>query len=714
MSYQVLARKWRPKNFSEVVGQSHVLTALENGLKENRLHHAYLFSGTRGVGKTSIARLFAKGLNCVNGITADPCGECENCKAIEAGNFIDLIEIDAASRTKVEDTRELLDNVQYKPVVGRYKVYLIDEVHMLSRHSFNALLKTLEEPPEYVKFLLATTDPQKLPITILSRCMQFHLKALDEPQISAHLNRVLTAENIPFDAPALDKLAKAAQGSIRDSLSLTDQAIAMGNGKVSTDVVNTMLGLLDEDQPIEIIYALHQGNGERLMKTIQTVAEKAGDWDELLAETAEKLHQIALMQLLAKNATDENDHLGFLAKHISPEDVQFFYQVIVSGRKELASAPNRRIGAEMTLLRALAFHPKFLTAAQTPKQGGLSPEQNTQKSAVENQPVSGYVDMPVLSQNIKANYSAQAQKPMAQSAVAHSSPSQPVSTQTTSSLNLASLAALEALNQLTKIEQSERQHHHDEQQAAVEETLHHLQALDEQKNSPKMTALPVREMTPPKATQTKVAVSNPMTQQAEALKQSVETVENTIDDNAEMDAEEQEILDAETYRWEWSNPDLAKVDNSVRPSDIKQAMLKDVTPELREKIIQITQKQDPWTDIVERSGVIGFSKELALNCFIKSQTEDEIQLGLHSEKAHLKQDRNIKNLVEHLERLYEKPVKLSIFVEDSDVLTPMDYRKKVYQELREQARTDLQQDKKLLLLQKEFDAKLDVESIRPV
>ena len=714
MSYQVLARKWRPKNFSEVVGQSHVLTALENGLKENRLHHAYLFSGTRGVGKTSIARLFAKGLNCVNGITADPCGECENCKAIEAGNFIDLIEIDAASRTKVEDTRELLDNVQYKPVVGRYKVYLIDEVHMLSRHSFNALLKTLEEPPEYVKFLLATTDPQKLPITILSRCMQFHLKALDEPQISAHLNRVLTAENIPFDAPALDKLAKAAQGSIRDSLSLTDQAIAMGNGKVSTDVVNTMLGLLDEDQPIEIIYALHQGNGERLMKTIQTVAEKAGDWDELLAETAEKLHQIALMQLLAKSTTDENDHLGFLAKHISPEDVQFFYQVIVSGRKELASAPNRRIGAEMTLLRALAFHPKFLTAAQTPKQGGLSPEQNTQKSAIENQPVSGYVDMPVLSQNIKANYSAQAQKPMAQSAVVHSSPSQPVATQTTSSLNLASLAALEALNQLTQIEQSERQHHHDEQQAAVEETLHHLQALDEQKNSPKMTALPVREMTPPKATQTKAAVPNPITQQAEALKQSVETVENTIDDNAEMDAEEQEILDAETYRWEWSNPDLAKVDNSVRPSDIKQAMLKDVTPELREKIIQITQKQDPWTDIVERSGVIGFSKELALNCFIKSQTEDEIQLGLHSEKAHLKQDRNIKNLVEHLERLYEKPVKLSIFVEDSDVLTPMDYRKKVYQELREQARTDLQQDKKLLLLQKEFDAKLDVESIRPV
>ena len=714
MSYQVLARKWRPKTFADVVGQEHIITALANGLKDNRLHHSYLFSGTRGVGKTSIARLFAKGLNCVHGVTATPCGECENCKAIEQGNFIDLIEIDAASRTKVEDTRELLDNVQYKPVVGRFKVYLIDEVHMLSRHSFNALLKTLEEPPEYVKFLLATTDPQKLPVTILSRCLQFHLKALDETQISQHLAHILTQENIPFEEPALVKLAKAAQGSIRDSLSLTDQAIAMGDRQVTNSVVSNMLGLLDDNYSVDILYALHQGNGELLMRTLQRVADAAGDWDKLLGECAEKLHQIALMQLLPQKSSDDNEHFSFLAKHISPEDVQFFYQVIVSGRKDLSNAPNRRIGTEMTLLRALAFHPKFLTAVQTPKQGGLFPEQNTQKSAVENQPVSGYVDMPVLSQNIKANYSAQVQKPMVQSAAVHSSPSQPISTQTSSSLNLASLAALEALNQLTKIEQSERQHHHDEQQAAVEETLHHLQELDEQKNSPKMTALPVREMTPPKAAQTKAAVPNPMTQQADELKQGIETVENTIDDNAEMDAEEQEILDAETYRWEWSNPDLAKVDSGVRPSDIKQAMLKDVTPELREKIIQITQKQDPWTDIVERSGVVGFSKELALNCFIKSQTEDEIQLGLHSEKAHLKQDRNIKNLVEHLERLYEKPVKLSIFVEDSDVLTPMDYRKKVYQELREQARTDLQQDKKLLLLQKEFDAKLDVESIRPV
>ena len=334
MSYQVLARKWRPKTFADVVGQEHIITALANGLKDNRLHHAYLFSGTRGVGKTSIARLFAKGLNCVHGVTATPCGECENCKAIEQGNFIDLIEIDAASRTKVEDTRELLDNVQYKPVVGRFKVYLIDEVHMLSRHSFNALLKTLEEPPEYVKFLLATTDPQKLPVTILSRCLQFHLKALDETQISQHLAHILTQENIPFEEPALVKLAKAAQGSIRDSLSLTDQAIAMGDRQVTNNVVSNMLGLLDDNYSVDILYALHQGNGELLMRTLQRVADAAGDWDKLLGECAEKLHQIALMQLLPQKSSDNNEHLTFLAQHISQENVQLFYQVIVSGRTE--------------------------------------------------------------------------------------------------------------------------------------------------------------------------------------------------------------------------------------------------------------------------------------------------------------------------------------------------------------------------------------------
>ena len=688
MSYQVLARKWRPKTFADVVGQEHIITALANGLKDNRLHHAYLFSGTRGVGKTSIARLFAKGLNCVHGVTATPCGECENCKAIEQGNFIDLIEIDAASRTKVEDTRELLDNVQYKPVVGRFKVYLIDEVHMLSRHSFNALLKTLEEPPEYVKFLLATTDPQKLPVTILSRCLQFHLKELDETQISQHLAHILTQENIPFEDPALVKLAKAAQGSIRDSLSLTDQAIAMGDRQVTNSVVSNMLGLLDDNYSIDILYALHQGNGELLMRTLQKVADAAGDWDKLLGECAEKLHQIALMQLLPQKSSDDNEHFSFLAKHISPEDVQFFYQVIVSGRKDLSNAPNRRIGAEMTLLRALAFHPKFLTAV--PKANTTITPPASTPGVVEN--TGNYVDVPVLSQSIKSAYSqAKSNK--------------------TGIPNLASFSALDALEHLTQLENQERQEHKAESLAAVSETLHHIQELDEEKSNKKMTALPVREMSVPKLKNEKLSSFSP---QIASMAKDVAIVENSMEDNAEIMQEEREILDAETYRWEWSNPELAKADTGVRPSDIKQAILKDITPELRLKIITQTQQQDEWADMVERSGVTGFSKELALNCFLQSETNDEINLGLHSEKSHLRQERSIKHLTEALSKLQGKAIHIKINIDDSSVTTPMEYRRNIYQTLREQARTALQQDNKILLLQKEFDAKLDVESIRPV
>ena len=688
MSYQVLARKWRPKTFADVVGQEHIITALANGLKDNRLHHAYLFSGTRGVGKTSIARLFAKGLNCVHGVTATPCGECENCKAIEQGNFIDLIEIDAASRTKVEDTRELLDNVQYKPVVGRFKVYLIDEVHMLSRHSFNALLKTLEEPPEYVKFLLATTDPQKLPVTILSRCLQFHLKALDETQISLHLAGILTQENIPFEEPALIKLAKAAQGSIRDSLSLTDQAIAMGDRQVTNSIVSNMLGLLDDNYSVDILYALHQGNGELLMRTLQRVADAAGDWDKLLGECAEKLHQIALMQLLPKKSSDDNEHFSFLAKHISPEDVQFFYQVIVSGRKDLSNAPNRRIGTEMTLLRALAFHPKFLTAV--PKANTTITPQPLTPSAVEN--TGNYVDVPVLSQSIKSAYS-------------QAKPNK------TSIPNLASLSALDALEHLTQLENQERLEHKAESLAAVNETLHHIQELDEEKAHKKMTALPVREMTEPKPKHIEKPTSLPNAAQGP---QENSTEENSSDNNAEITQDDQEILSADTYRWEWSNPELAKSDTSVRPSDIKQAILKDITPELRLKIITQTQQQDEWADIVERSGVTGFSKELALNCFLQSKTDDEINLGLHSEKSHLRQDRSIKNLVEALSKLQGKDIRLTINIDDSNVTTPIEYRRNIYQALREKAQNELQKDNKLQILLNEFDAKLDIESIRPV
>lgn len=361
MSYQVLARKWRPHTFEQVVGQHHVLTALTNALDQGRLHHAYLLSGTRGVGKTTIARILAKSLNCEQGISSHPCGVCDTCREIDQGNFVDLLEIDAASRTKVEDTRELLDNVQYRPARGRFKVYLIDEVHMLSRHSFNALLKTLEEPPPYVKFLLATTDPQKLPITILSRCLQFHLKSLDQTQIARQLEWVLDQEGQPFEPRALLALAKSADGSMRDALSLTDQALAHGNGSVRLESVLAMLGTLDHRHLHQLLEAILRQDAPATMAKITEIATLGPDFDQLHAELEGLLHRIAMAQLLPATVQEQGadaDALLQLAQAMSPEEVQLCYQIVLGGRKDLPWAPDGRTALEMTCLRMLAFSPR--------------------------------------------------------------------------------------------------------------------------------------------------------------------------------------------------------------------------------------------------------------------------------------------------------------------------------------------------------------------
>ncbi|MGC7589733.1 DNA polymerase III subunit gamma/tau [Bisgaard Taxon 46] len=742
MSYQVLARKWRPKTFADVVGQSHILTALSNGLKENRLHHAYLFSGTRGVGKTSIARLFAKGLNCVNGVTAEPCGECEHCKAIEEGRFIDLIEIDAASRTKVEDTRELLDNVQYKPVQGRYKVYLIDEVHMLSRHSFNALLKTLEEPPEYVKFLLATTDPQKLPITILSRCMQFHLKALEQAQIAQHLEFILKQENIPFDFLALEKLAKAAQGSIRDSLSLTDQAIAMSNGNITLNVVNEMLGLLDDNQAIDILYALQQGNGENMMKTIQAVAEKGSDWDLFLRDIAEKLHQIAVKQLLPKDRLDESNQLDFLATLITPDDLQFFYQVIVSGRKELAFAPTPRIGVEMTLLRALAFHPKLINS------NVVEQVQAQPASSATNQAV--YVEMPVVSQAIKSQYasnlntrSVSQASQMASQSVSHSpSPTttsvvseapqktsvlqQPATAENNVASEVEYSVALEALAELDKLENISLSSFQNEKKKSDLTSRQHFVVDEVAEISPKMTALPVVEAknfeqkTPQKEKSAQLSKSVSQTVSSNAFNTAKVDEAQIEGESAVENEEELEVEDttdenqAETYRWEWRNPELAKMQQGPTPSELKQSLEKDITPELREKVILLSRKEDDWTNIVESLGINNLTKELALNCALIEKAEGRIVLGIRTEKAHLEKRTFVKNLAEELAKYYAEPVELEIRVSDEIGQTPTDFYRQTYKMLREKAKEDLQQDKKLQLFLTEFNGELDLASVKPV
>ncbi len=360
MSYQVLARKWRPRSFREMVGQTHVLKALINALDNQRLHHAYLFTGTRGVGKTTIARIIAKCLNCETGVSSTPCGECSVCREIDEGRFVDLIEVDAASRTKVEDTRELLDNVQYAPSRGRYKVYLIDEVHMLSSHSFNALLKTLEEPPPHVKFLLATTDPQKLPVTILSRCLQFSLKNMPPERVVEHLAHVLGAENVPFEEDALWLLGRAADGSMRDAMSLTDQAIAFGEGRVLAADVRAMLGTLDHGQIYGVLQALLEGDARALLEAVRQLAEQGPDWAGVLAEMLNVLHRVAIAQALPEaidNGQGDRDRVLALAQALPAEDVQFYYQMGLIGRRDLPLAPDPRSGFEMVLLRMLAFRP---------------------------------------------------------------------------------------------------------------------------------------------------------------------------------------------------------------------------------------------------------------------------------------------------------------------------------------------------------------------
>jgi len=360
MSYQVLARKWRPKSFSEMAGQEHVLQALINALDNDRLHHAYLFTGTRGVGKTTIGRILSKCLNCEKGVSSVPCGECSSCTEIDAGRFIDLIEVDAASRTGVDDMRDLLDNVQYAPSRGRFKIYLIDEIHMLSKSSFAALLKTLEEPPPHVKFLFATTDPQKLPITVLSRCLQFNLKNLSAERITEHLKYVLGEEKVPFEEAGLWSLGRAADGSMRDALSLTDQAVGHGGGSITESDVISMLGTIERHFVVDICIAMASQNGEKLLSSVGQMAEHSPDYDAALGDVLSIWHQVAILQTVPE-ALDRGishfDELANLAETVSREDVQLFYQICLLGRKDLPLAPEQRAGFEMVMLRAMAFRP---------------------------------------------------------------------------------------------------------------------------------------------------------------------------------------------------------------------------------------------------------------------------------------------------------------------------------------------------------------------
>jgi DNA polymerase III subunit gamma/tau len=390
MSHQVLARKWRPKAFSEVVGQDHVVMALTNALDTGRIHHAYLFTGTRGVGKTTLARILAKALNCQGvdgngGITSKPCGACRACMEIDAGRFVDLLEVDAATNTKVDEMRELLESAQYMPVSGRYKVYIIDEVHMLSRSAFNSMLKTLEEPPDHVEFILATTDPQKLPVTVLSRCLQFNLKQLPPTLLAGHLKRVLESEGVPYEESALAMLGKAAEGSVRDSLSLLDQAIAHGGGSVNADGVSGMLGALDQGYLFALLERLARRDAQGIMQEVDRMAERSLSFDMALRDLAGLLHRIAILQSIPQAVAGMRDdaRVTALSAALSPEDVQLFYQISILGRRDLNLAPDEQSGFSMSMLRMLAFSPSVNTNVP----GNAESLQSSHSSPAATQPV---------------------------------------------------------------------------------------------------------------------------------------------------------------------------------------------------------------------------------------------------------------------------------------------------------------------------------------
>ena len=652
MSYQVLARKWRPQTFADVVGQEHVLTALANGLSLGRIHHAYLFSGTRGVGKTTIARLLAKGLNCETGITATPCGQCDNCREIEQGRFVDLIEIDAASRTKVEDTRDLLDNVQYAPARGRFKVYLIDEVHMLSRHSFNALLKTLEEPPPHVKFLLATTDPQKLPVTILSRCLQFHLKALDVDQIRQQLETVLTAEQITSDARALQLLARAADGSMRDALSLTDQAIAMGQGQVTAATVSQMLGTLDDEQPLAILEALVSADGEKVMAQVAQAASRGVDWENLLVETLALLHRIAMVQLLPSMLDNQyaavEQRLRELARTLPPADVQLYYQTLLVGRKELAYAPDRRMGVEMTLLRALAFHPK----AVIPEPVALvqtAPAPMAQPQAAASQQPPQFQDAP---------------PPLGQPAAPQRQSSAP--------LPDATAQLLKARSQLQR------------QQGAS---------------------------TPKKNEPAAPGIARPANS---ALGRLASVTERSQQRLAEKKVPEKPAK-PEAYRWRTQTEPEAAPEPLATPKALRTALEHEKTPELAAKLVVESLERDAWAAEIDKLKIPKLVQQLALNAFKQQPEPGKINLHLRSSQRHLNSPSAQKTLADALGELYGGPIELTVVEDDNPAgRTPLEWRQAIYEEKLAQARQSIEADTNIQTLRRFFDADLDEESIRPL
>ncbi|EKQ6346782.1 DNA polymerase III subunit gamma/tau [Pseudomonas aeruginosa] len=677
MSYQVLARKWRPRSFREMVGQTHVLKALINALDNQRLHHAYLFTGTRGVGKTTIARILAKCLNCETGVSSTPCGECSVCREIDEGRFVDLIEVDAASRTKVEDTRELLDNVQYSPTRGRYKVYLIDEVHMLSSHSFNALLKTLEEPPPHVKFLLATTDPQKLPVTILSRCLQFSLKNMPPERVVEHLTHVLGAENVPFEDDALWLLGRAADGSMRDAMSLTDQAIAFGEGKVLAADVRAMLGTLDHGQVYGVLQALLEGDARALLEAVRHLAEQGPDWGGVLAEILNVLHRVAIAQALPEaidNGQGDRERVLALAQALPAEDVQFYYQMGLIGRRDLPLAPDPRSGFEMVLLRMLAFRPADADGApRTPlKDLGISkattdPANSPVAGAASPAPVAAVAAAPVVAAPVEAP------------AAPPAAPSAPP-------------AAIEARVAEAVVEEP----------AAAAEVVD----LPWEEPAPSLAAEPEPEPEPEP-----LAVEAPSAPPAVAVEAVVETVLEALPAALPVAPDEQDEQDdepppADDY-YEVDMDTLAYLDAAPEPDVV---VVEEPLPAAK----PATGLAAEWLELFPRLGLGGLTASIAANCTLVAADGDHWHLHLDPGQSALFNATQQRRLNDALNQHLGRTLKLEVTLQKPEQETPAQAAARRRAERQRAAEASIDADPLVRQLREQFAAVVRDGTIEPL
>jgi len=684
MSYQVLARKWRPARFQEMVGQEHVLKALVNALDDDRLHHAYLFTGTRGVGKTSIARLFAKSLNCETGVSSSPCGECSACREISEGRFVDLIEVDAASRTKVEDTRELLENVQYAPTHGRFKVYLIDEVHMLSTHSFNALLKTLEEPPPHVKFLLATTDPQKLPVTILSRCLQFNLKNMIPERIVDHLSHVLKAEQISYEEPALWLLARSADGSMRDAMSLTDQAIAFGAGEIKETDVRSMLGTIDQRLVYRLVECLVAHNPRSLLEAVDELSRFSPDYNTVLGDLISLLHRIALAQIVpdaVDNGMGDRERVLELAGALRAEDVQLFYQTALIGRKDLPFVPDAREGLEMVLLRMLAFRPAG-QKAETLAPVSTQPNTDDANPSIEENSVASVAEITDTTSNTSAQPDDVHQE---------SSQSAPVN------------------------------------QASVDQSVVGAQSADTDPVAQVQNIEEAPSVEPPP-----VAADIP-------------SAPNDYDDSYIQDAQEYHPEDTSVKKpeaedsppWEVDDSSVVSVqvtheivaDHSVR-SDEKAAVdpivnaasaqavapPKEAIAEPAETLCSNVQELDvlQWVLLVDLIGISGMTYSIAANTSLESVNGNSLKFHYAAEQKALINEVHIERIREAIGQYFNTTVEVEFSLGDFGQETPSQYRHRKRAERLAEAVSAMENDSVVQTLIERFSGQLDVASIEPI